>query len=398
MWAIIGSYQEGETPGGLTVFRFDEGTGTLAQVGQGDQDLQAGYVVFDDLTDTVYSVDERKTDGRGPVGPAAAVHAFAFDRQTGELNWKDWQATPGAFPTFLELDSAHRALISASHGSFDHVEKVVQAQDGAWTVDYVYDDSTVVLHRLAADGGFAGIGDVQVLDGHGLDPNSSPQAGGHAQSGPHAHCATLDPTGQFLIVCDKGNDAILVFRTGGTLTLARQMKFPPETAPRHVAFTKDGTRLFATLELSSELASLTFDPKTGHLDLVDQISSVGEAHDGLNEPAELRLHPNEATVYVNNRGEDSLAWFRVSKDGKLCREGSVAVSASVHPGLAARSFAVHPDGQFLLFADRPANLVRIFALDPTSDAPKQISEAGIQAPAFVALIPEADGFSQGPAQ
>lgn len=387
MWVIVGSYTNGQEQGGLTVLR-QQGA-TFERVGSADRSIEAGYVVHDPRTSTVYAVDERKTDGRGPVGPVAGVHAFGFDGQTGDLEWQGFQATPGPFPTYLDLHTQRRMLLSASHGSFEHTEQVVQRADGTWGVEYTYDSSTVILHRLAEDGALDGIADLQVLEGHGMDPNTSPQAGGHCQSSAHAHCATLDPSGQFVIVCDKGTDSIRTYRLTDRLEPVARYTFAPETAPRHVAFAADGRRMYVTLELSSELASMAFDPDTGAVSPIDRVSTVAADFTGRNEPAELRLHPDGRHVYVNNRGEDSLAWFSVDPQGGLSRQGHAPVAKSIHPGLAARSFAILPDGETLLFADRPADALRIFALDPASGAARETGQVPVSAPVFVALIPEA---------
>lgn len=387
MWALVGSYASDTSPGGITAFQLDEGDGSLVRVGSGDRDLQAGYLVHAADTGTLYCVDERKTDGRGPVGAPAAVHAFAFDAKTGALSWKNSHIAPGPFPTFLDYDADRRLLVCANHGSFDHIEHIQRDDDG-WTVKYLYDHSSVIVFKLDADGAISGISDLLVLDGHGLDPNSAKQMNGHAQASAHAHCATLDPSGRFLVVCDKGSDKVRVYLMDDTLKDAASFQFPPETAPRHVAFSADGTRMFLTLELASEVAAMNFDPATGVLSLIDRVPTTAAPVERGNEPAELRLHPDGRTLYVNNRGEDSLAWFRVADYGQLTRQGHVRVADSIHPGLAARNFTINPTGQFLLFADRPADCLRVFVLDPMNGAPTEIGQTPVSQPAFVALIAE----------
>ncbi|EPX87441.1 3-carboxymuconate cyclase [Rubellimicrobium thermophilum DSM 16684] len=389
MWAIVGSYAEGDVPGGLTVFRLDPATGAMQAVARGDRDIQAGYLVHSPRTGTVYCVDERKTDGRGPVGQPAAIHAFGFDAATGALIWKDRCPVFGPFPTFLDFDEARGLLLSASHGSFDHVEQVRRTARG-WEVEYLYDHSTVALYRLKADGSFDGIADLHVLDGHGPDPNTSPQAGGHAQASAHAHCATLDPSRRFVLVCDKGTDSLRIYRLTDRLEPVAHVPFPPQTAPRHVAFAPDGRRFWMVLELSSELASLDFDPDTGAVRLLDRVRTTGASYSGPNEPAELRLSPDGRHLYVNNRGEDSLAWFSIAPGGALKRQGAVMVAKSIHPRLAARSFAFASPG-LILFADRPAGLVRSFAVDTDSGALSEIATTAVPGPAFVAIIPERPG-------
>lgn len=365
MWALVGSYA-GENEGGITVFRDD-----LTVAGQGGKPLQAGYMVYGD--GRVYCVDERKTDGRGPVGPAASIHAFGFDRATGVLDWQKDAPAFGPFPTFLDYRDGW--LTCASHGSFDHVQQVVRTATG-WTTEFVYDHSTVAVY----DADLA-ITDVVVLKGHGMDPNSSPQAGGHAQSSAHAHCATIDPSGKWVVVCDKGTDRVVTYRLGMPLECVADYHFPPETAPRHVAFSADGRTMFVTLELASGLARMSFDPDTGHCDLIARVAAANVVG-RVNEPAEVRLHPYGHTVYINNRGEDALVWFDTQT---LERRGSVALAPSIHPGLAARSFAITPDGKWLYLADRPADLLRVYAIADDGSLTEH-KTAPVSQPAFVLLI------------
>src|SRR4029077_20706071 len=43
-------------------------------------------------------------------------------------------------------------LVQQDDASVNVVEHVVQTADGEWTVEYLYDDSTVILYGLEADG------------------------------------------------------------------------------------------------------------------------------------------------------------------------------------------------------------------------------------------------------
>ena len=63
---------------------------------------------------------------------------------------------------------------------------MIETESGKWVNSFVYDDSTVVQYPLNADGSIGEAADV-IDCGHGVDPNSSPQGGFHAQASPHAH-------------------------------------------------------------------------------------------------------------------------------------------------------------------------------------------------------------------
>ncbi|MDQ4490824.1 lactonase family protein [Sinomonas sp. ASV486] len=385
--AYVGSYAT-QTPGSGGIFALgvsSDGT-ALAHLGRSPEPQQAGYLAYAPTTGTLYAVDERKNDGRGPVEPPAAVHAYSVGPHDAKLSWLNTLPAPGPRPTFLSVDEEKKLLVTANHGDFDHVERVVRTDDGGWTVEYVYDDSTVLLYALQPDGALAKLLDVKVMDGHGQDPNSSPQAGGHGQSGAHAHSAVIDPSGQYVLVGDKGTDQIRVYALGTALEPVSEYQFPPETGPRHIAFDPQTGNALVTCEFASDLASLSFDRNSGKLRLLDQVPAVGQAHEGLNEPAEVRVHPNGRFAYVNNRGEDSLAWFSITEGGRLERRGHVPLAPSVHPGLAARSFAFAPGGAFILLADRPANTVRSYAVDPETGALAELAETAVPEAAYIEFV------------
>lgn len=361
--ALVGAYAQldGEV-GGVSVVevRDDADTLTLTVLDRVGEPTEAGYLVHDPRTQRVYVVDERKTDGRGPVGPPAAIHEFALDPVSGRLEHRGATPVPGPFPTYLALDADRRLLLCADHGGFEHVEKIVHHEDGTWGTEYVYDDSTVLVHRLAADGTIEELSDVVVLGGHGPDPNTSAQSGGHAQASAHAHSVTIDPSGTFLLVGDKGADRILVYRLGETLELASTYASEPQTGPRHLAFDPVSGRLYCDLEFASELLVLDFDAESGAISPVSRCSTLAGDVGRTNEPADLRVHPRGGLVYVNNRGEDAVAWFSIADDGTPRWMGSVPLAASAHPGVAARSIALAPDGALLLVTDRPAGLLRAY--------------------------------------
>lgn len=385
LFAFVGAYAAGPADGrgGVTVVEVAPDGSSLAVSSHAEEPKEAGYLAYAPATRTLYAVDERKTDGRGPVNPRAAVHALRVDPGSGELSPVNSMVAPAPRPTYLSVDAATGSLLCANHGDFEHVEQVRRGSDGSWSVEYLYDDSSVILFGLHGDGSIAGIRDLVVFDGHGPDPNTSPQNGGHAQASSHAHCAVLDPSGRYVVVCDKGTDLITVFEIGMTLSVRHRLQVPPSSGPRHLVFSQDGERAYATFEFSSELASFAFDSGSGRLTLLDRVSTVeGEVQ---NEPADVRIAPASGLVYVNNRGEDSLAWFSAGVEGRLTRVGAVPLARSVHPGLAARSFSFDPEGRFVLVADRPANLVRSYRvsaegiLDP-------IAELSIPDPAFVLIV------------
>ncbi len=373
--------------GGISVFEVSEDGSSLTLISSvKDRPKRPEYLAYAPKYKVLYAVDERKTDGRGPIKPASNVSAWRVNPKSGELTFLNSQPSVGALPAAVTVFEEKKVLFTANHAFFDHVVKVVETADGKWAEKFEYDDSTVVQYGLAEDGSIGDVQDVCVFTGHGTDPNSSPQGGGHSQASPHAHIVVVDPSGKYLVVCEKAAERIYVFRIGSKLEIASIYQCPAGTGPRHCAFDKNTGRMFMTCEFSSELWSFDFDASTGALRFVDKQSTISSGFKRRNEPATLQIHPNGRFVYMNNRGEDTIVWFSISPDGHLKKAGSVSVSKCEDPAGATRCMTLSPSGAFLLVPDRPADVIRSYAVDAKDGSLKVLTEVPIQNPVFIQFV------------
>jgi len=372
--------------GGISVFEVSEdGSSIKLTSSVKDMPKRSGYLTYAPKAKVLYAVDERKTDGRGPKRPASNVSAWRVNPESGQLTFLNKQPSVGAMPASVTVFEEKKLLFTANHGFFDYVVKVVETADGKWTEKFEYDDSTVVQYGIAEDGSIGEAQDVHVLTGHGTDPNNSPQGGGHAQASPHAHIVVVDPSGKFLVVCEKAGERVYVYRIGGKrLELASIYQCPAGTGPRHCAFDKKG-RLFMTCEFSSELWSFDFDASSGVLRFIDKQSTIS-GFKGRNETATVQVHPNGRFVYMNNRGEDTIVWFSISPDGHLKKAGQVSLSKSEDPAGATRCMTLSPSGAFLLVPDRPADVIRSYAVDANNGSLKALTEVPIPNPVFILFV------------
>ena len=105
--AYIGSYGSTAEGGGIHVLNVSPDGRELVETSSVRDPLEAGYLVHSPRTGTLYAVDERKNDGRGPVAPAARVHALAIDPRDGSLAPLNAQLAPGPWlfgETFTAAD------------------------------------------------------------------------------------------------------------------------------------------------------------------------------------------------------------------------------------------------------------------------------------------------------
>lgn len=368
--------------GGIAIFEIGPDGHSMDYKGFVPRPVKAGALFYAKETKILYAVDEKKTGGRGELANGSSVYAFRVDQKNGMLDYINHVPSMGPNPTDVIAIPEKKVLYTASHGGFDHIEKIVQTGDGKWGLTYDYDDAGTAQYALNDDGSIGEVVDVALHRDHGLDPNQSPQHGGHAQSSGHAHCTAVAPGGKFLLVGDKGSDRIYVYRIGEKLSVAFIYQFGVYSGARHIAFDPVSGRMYITLEFSSELASFDFNQETGELHEIDRISTVAPGFVGRNEPATLRVHPNGSRIYVNNRGEDTVITVDVSADGKLTRKCAFQLGKSVDPGIATRQLELTPDAKYLFIPERPAYVVRALSVNDDGTL-TDVGSTAIDNPVFV---------------
>ncbi|MGN0967738.1 MAG: lactonase family protein [Oscillospiraceae bacterium] len=375
----------GSGSGGIEVFEIGAGGKTITPLNNGvDEPKYAGFLAYAKGKQVLYAVDERKDSGRNEKTPTT-VMAFKVDPATGALKLINKQPTIGCSCASVCVGPDENYIFTANHGKFDCVIKAVETADGKWTNQFIYDDSTVVQYPVNADGSIEPACDCFVLTGHGMDPNGSPQGGGHSQASPHAHIVVVDPSGKFLLVCEKASEKIYVFRLGGDkLVLASVFQAPLRTGPRHCAFDKNG-HMFMTCEFSSEIWSFNFDSENGILSFVDKQSTVAPGFSGRNELATVQITPDGKFVYVNNRGEDTIVGYSIAADGTLTKVFSMGVGkCPADPKDAVRDMQLTPDGSVLLVPVRPDNVVRSYAVGADGSL-TAITDVPANNPVFICL-------------
>lgn len=386
LFVFVGCYNSHDVPGsgGIKTLRVNSTTGKLSISNQTESQMEAGFICQSKCGRFIFAVDERKNDGRGPVGPQASVKSFHINSDDGALELINSQPAMGAFPTYVNVDGSNKWIVTASHGSFDHVQHIVKT-DGGYDIVYLFDHSTICLYPINNNGFINPVSDVWTFDGHGKDPSDSPQVGRHPQASPHAHSATFDPTGSFFIVCDKSTDRIFSFSID-----AERGKFnQPEiynvalgSAPRHPIFHPTENLLFVTNEMASSVSSFRYDLQ-GKIELIETISTL-DVHSEDNAPADVQVHPAGKIIVINNRGEDNLVSLSVDVEtGRLKKRHTYKLAKSIHPGLAARSFAFSPNGEWIFVADRPANKILSLSFDTDNGEMSCVDEFELSQPAFV---------------
>jgi 6-phosphogluconolactonase len=329
----FGTYTGGDSRG-IYVAEFDPKTGKLGEPRLAAEAVNPSFLAIHPNRKFLYAVGEIDDFQGGKTG---GVSAFAIDPKTGGLKLLNQKASQGKGPCHVNVDATGRDVLVANYGSGSVACLPVKA-DG--TLD---DASSAIQHS-----------------GSSVNPQR--------QEGPHAHSINLDAANRYAMVCDLGLDKVLVYRfdpASGKLTAndPPSASVAPGGGPRHLAWHPSGKYAYANNEMTSTVTAFTYDAAKGTLKEIGTVTTLPAGFDGKeNSTAEVRVHPSGKTVYVSNRGHNSIAIFSVDPaTGALTPAGHESTRGGV-----PRNFNLDPSGRWLLAANQDTGNVVVFAVDAAS--------------------------------
>jgi 6-phosphogluconolactonase len=329
----VGTYTDGTKSEGVYLVRMDSRSGQLVRVGSTDVGANPSFLAIHPNGRVLYAVNElEKYKGKS----TGAVSAFAVEKNTGVLTRLNERSSEGGAPCYVSVDRSGRVVLVAN-----------------------YVGGSIAVLPIAANGA---LGSAAFVDQHkGRGPNAE------RQEGPHAHSIVVDSTNRFALAADLGVDRVFVYRLdlegkslhhveGGDAVMR------PGAGPRHIAFHPTLPLVFVTNELDSTVATLRFDAARGALSPLSTHSTIPAGWTGMNYPADIHIAPSGRTVYVSNRGHNSIAVFSVAAStGALALEQVVSTE-----GDWPRNFSLDPSGWWLLVANQRSDSVVVFARDEKS--------------------------------
>ncbi len=330
-FAYVGSFAtstRGAHGDGLSVYSIDAASGRWTRVQLLAGEVNPGYLALHPRRPVLYSVH--------PV--ANQVSAFAVNDKTGELTLINRQPSGGDDPSHLAIEPAGRFLVVAN-----------------------YVAGNVEVLPVNADGSLGAPTDLVATKGP-LGPHRT------EQPGPHPHQCPFDPSGQFVVVPDKGLDTLFVFRIDGA-TGHLVPADPPFTktrsgaGPRHIAFHPRLPYAWVINELDSTVAAYRFKA-TGALEPIQIVPSLPSTYTGDNTGAAIVVSPSGRFVYASNRGHDSVAILRIDEaTGMLSPAGWEPTKGST-----PRFIGLNPAGTRLFAANQRSDSIVEFAVDQATGA------------------------------
>ena len=360
LFAYVASWTSGPgigvgNGGGISVFSVAMATGALAPVmrtGQEFDRMNTGYLAVNPNGRFLYATNEVESYDTEYGG--GAVLTFAINQADGTIAHVGTQPSMGVWPAYISIDKTGSRVTVANHGNYDPSVRVV-TRNGVPEVEKVWDDGTVALLPVKADGTLDRASDVAILE-------RTQSVDKVTQRSAHAHSVNWDPTERMVVVCDKGCDRVYTYRVAeGSRTLAAgsALKTEPGIAPRHSSFHPRLPYVFIVNERQSSLSSYQYDAKTADIRLVQTMPTIPADYTMNNSPADVHVHPNGRYVYSSNRGHNSLAMFRIDEaSGRMTLVDIVPTQ-----GATPRGFNFDPSGRFLFAANQGTGNIVTFAVD-----------------------------------
>lgn len=322
----LGTYTRTGVSKGIYAVRLDRETGAFSEPELAAEATDPAWITFSPDKRFLYAIHASRSQAIGfTIDATGTLTPLPTSPATGGT-------APVGSPSHLAVDASGRVLLAAN-----------------------YHESFVASTPIRSDGT---LGDAKIIrhEGKGTHPTRQEKA--------HVHSVTLSPDNRFVIVADLGLDRVFSYAldpSSASLTPAN----PPyiETSagagPRHFKFGHGSRHAYVINELDSTVTVFDYDAQRGSFSTKQNISTLPPDFNGQNITAEIHVHPNGSFVYGSNRGDDSIAVFKVNASS-----GELALVEIVKSGgKTPRNFALSPDGKWLVCGHQDSPLLTVFRVD-----------------------------------
>ncbi|MFG1812458.1 lactonase family protein [Kribbella sp. NPDC049174] len=177
----------------------------------------------------------------------------------------------------------------------------------------------------------------------------------HEGASPHAH--QVLQVGEYIVAVDLGTDSIYTYTLAdGKLTLRYRTTLKAGAGPRHLAFHPSGHFAYVANELDSTITVCRYDD--GQFTPLSTLSTIPPGAP-QNFPGEVIASADGRSVYLTNRGHNSIAVFTVVDQG-------AAISLTSTPSCGGdwpRHCTLDPTGSLMFVSNQRSNNITTFAVD-----------------------------------
>jgi len=312
----VGTYTDADSEG-IYVYDFNLKTGELTNKKLAAEALNPSFITFSSDKKLLFSVGETDSFEGAKSG---FVNAYSVEKD-GTLKFINKVSSNGAHPCHIQLDDSNSRVAVSN-----------------------YTGGTVSVHSIAKNGEISPA--TQVID-HNKGAQQS-----------HAHSAQFFKKNLF--IADLGLNSFSQYQLANTdkkYQLKAKYEIPSNAGPRHFEISKKGKFIYVINELNSTISVLK--KQKDHYNFIQNISTLNAGFDGKSFCADIHLSKDGQFLYGSNRGENSIAVFKINKkNGELQKIQTISTN-----GDWPRNFTLSPDGNYLLAANQRSKNISVYRVD-----------------------------------
>ena len=310
----VGTYTD-ESSEGIYVYDFNLKTGELTNKKLAIEAINPSYITFSSDKKLLYSVGETDNYEGAKSG---FVNAYSVSKD-GTLGLLNKVSSNGAHPCHIQLNEDNSKVAVSN-----------------------YSGGTVSVHSIAKNGEISPA--IQVID-HNTAPQQS-----------HAHSSKFFKN--TLFVADLGRDFLAQYiESGNNYLFKKNYSMEPKTGPRHFEISRKGKFIYVINELNSTISVLK-KQKDSYV-FIQNISTLDAGFDGKSFCADIHLSKDGKFLYGSNRGENSIAVFKINKkSGEIQKTQTISTN-----GDWPRNFTLTPNGSYLLVANQRSKNISVFRVN-----------------------------------
>ncbi|WP_186156598.1 lactonase family protein [Burkholderia gladioli] len=307
---------------GIGIYAVDPDTTAWTLLGIHPTLDNPSFLALDDAQAVLYAIH----------GDGSQASAYRIDAETGRLTDLGAVSCDGRNPVHLALSA-----------------------DGAWLAIANYATGAVTRLPIGPGGALGRAAPLVALPG---EPGPHPKEQGSSHPHQIARYTTQSSDTDWHIVPDKGLDTVFAVRWhDGREPEVVAHRWQPGSGPRHAAFHPVLPLIYVANELDSTMTTWAFDAQTGRMTPLDTIPLLPASFDGESSAAGIVIAPDGGSVYVSNRGHDSVAAIALDPFNGM---PTLCVWVPTQ-GYFPRFLCLGPDGRRLYVANERSDTIVEFA-------------------------------------
>lgn len=250
-----------------------------------------------------------------------------------------------------DLQFINKAGINGMRGSYLSTDYT-----DSWLFVAGYHDGKITVLKVREDGSIGAITDEVYHRGMGSVAERNFR--------PHVQCVKMTRDNRFLCAADLGLDHINVYKFDAKNGKIRQVDIihsDLNSAPRHLKFSKDGSKLYIVNEMENTIDVYNYSVHDDEPDFekLQTISTLNDYHSADAAASALSLSEDFHYLVSSNAGDNSVAVFRIDeKTGLLTKVLCLPVS-----GDYPKDCALFPDNRHLVSLNHESNTMTFFKVD-----------------------------------